>query len=185
MFTKRAPWLLSIVALAALAVALTAACSSSADSPAEAPTVTSDPALSGLMINMTRVACNFGGCSWSYDLTIRGDGSVEYEGVDYRGSGQLDVVGPATATIPQEQVRLLSDRFDEIGFANLKGITCTVSDVSLTVLTLIREPGLERTIEFCISPRSLVELAGFIDEITDSQRWTGLARNPDFTDSSD
>ena len=193
MFTQRRAWLLAIAAIAALAIALAAACSGSSDSPADAPTVTSNPTLSGLIITLNRNGCAWG-CQWGYELTIRGDGSVEYE-----GTGQLNVVGPATGTITQAQVRMLSDRFDEIGFADLEGITCRVSDIPYTNLTLIREPRLERTVEFCnllcdqtpedpattldeveffdfcqyhFEP-ALEDLADFIDEIPDSQRWTG------------
>ena len=194
-FSERRTWLVAIATIAAVAL-LAFACSSDGDSPAELPTVTSDPALSGLIITLSRNGCSFAGCPWLYDLTVRGDGSVEYE-----GTGELDVVGPATGTITQAQVRMLSDRFDEIAFTDFEGITCRVSDIPYTNLTLIREPRLERTVEFCnllcdktpddpastldeidlfdfCSPHSepaLEDLADFIDEITDSQRWTGKA----------
>ena len=191
MVSERRTCFLGIAAIGALAVALVA-CSGGSDSTAEAPTATADPALAGFVVKLTRVNCGWG-CGWFYDVTIHGDGSVEYE-----GSGELDVVGPATATIPQEQVRLLSDRFDEIGFADLEDIRCTASDVPYSNLTLIREPGINRTIEFCNlrcdpvledpantldevlfdtcvfhSEPALQDLAELIDEITDSQRWTG------------
>ena len=190
MFSERRAWLLAIATLAVLAVA-TAACSDGGGSPAEAtPTATADPALAGLVMKLSRVNCGWG-CGWFYDVTIHGDGNVVYE-----GTGELDVVGRATARIPQEQVRRLSDRFDEIGFAELEE-WCRIFDGPRTILTLIREPEIERTIEFCnlrcdpvleepvnilddsdlyrpfCDAPALGDLAELIDEITDSQRWTG------------
>ena len=166
MFSKRRTWLLGIAALVALARVLI---SCGKDTPGEVPTATADPALAGLVMKLTRTQCGFS-CPWFYDLTIRGDGSVEYE-----GTGELDVFGPATGAITQAQVRSLSDRFDEIGFADLEETICLVSDSPSTHLTLIREPGVAKTIRFCPIPKAptLEDLADFIDEITDSKRWVG------------
>ncbi len=108
-------------------------------------------------------------------MTIHGDGSVEYE-----GRGELDIVGPARGGITQAQVRMLYDRFDEIGFGDLEEMTCLVSDSPSTVLTLVREQGIDKTIRFCPIPKAptLEDLADFIDEVTDSQRWTGEIATP-------
>ena len=176
-------WLLGITALAAIAV-IAVGCVDV--SPSAAPTATADPALADLVITMTRGAypaepaedsCR-GPCP-DYSLTIRGDGSVEYEGFQ-----NVDTVGTQRAQILQEDVSLLLRRFEESGFFELpEDFHCQVLGVGATVMSVRlgdREHGIERCHTSDKQGRlaALEKIEQLIDELTDSARWTGPPRTP-------
>ncbi|MGH6952357.1 MAG: DUF6438 domain-containing protein, partial [Vitreimonas sp.] len=84
---------------AALAAIVLAACA-----PVEAP-AQEEP----VEITLRRTVC-YGFCP-AYTVAITGEGEVRYVGERF-----VNVVGPANATIPREDVARLLARFDEIGF---------------------------------------------------------------------
>ncbi len=176
MFTERRSWLLGIATLAAVAVAL-AACGD--DSPSEAPaaslteTATAETmvGLSDVTIMLERTLC-LEVCP-QYEITILGDGTVHY----LAGHNVL-TTGLRTTAITEEDVRLLLDRFEEIGFADLDdNYSCrALFDGSWTITTLTSGEN-KKTVQRCSfvnETRPLFELEELIDEITDSRQWVGL-----------
>ena len=177
MFTRRRSWLAGMVALAVLAVAL-AACSGD-DAPAEAPTVpitpTTTPApgvdLSNVRIMLERTLC-LDVCPQN-EITILGDGTVHY-----LAGHNVKTTGLRTTSIAEADVRLLLDRFEQIGFLDLDdNYSCrALFDGSWTITTLaIGED--KKTIQRCSfvdETRPLFELEELIDEITNSRQWVGL-----------
>ena len=166
-----------MVALAVLAVAL-AACSGD-DAPAEAPTAsitaTTAPAagldLTSVTIMLERTLC-LEVCP-QYEITILGDGTVRY-----LAGHNVKTTGLRTTSIAEVDVRLLLDRFEQIGFLDLDdNYSCrALFDGSWTITTLaIGED--KKTIQRCSyvdETRPLFELEELIDKVTNSRQWVGL-----------
>ncbi len=173
-----------ILLLVLMPVLLLASCADS--SPSAAPTATADPALADLVITMTRGTYPANTTDDScrrpcpeYSLTIRGDGSVVYEGFQ-----NVDTIGTRSDQIPLEDVSLLVRRFEESGFFELPtDFHCQITGVDATV-TSVRRGDREHRIERCHVPDELGRLTELekietlIDELTDSIRWTGRAGPP-------
>ncbi|MCI0776978.1 MAG: hypothetical protein J4N95_02260 [Chloroflexi bacterium] len=168
--------LLGIAAIAVLAFVLV---SCDSDSPAEAPsasiTPTTTPApsvdLSNVRIMLERTLC-LDVCP-QYELTILGDGTVHY----VAGHNVL-TTGLRTTSIAEEDVRLLLDRFEQIGFLDLDdNYSCrALFDGSWTITTLAIGDD-KKSIQRCAfvdETRSLFGLEELIDEITNSRQWVGL-----------
>ena len=179
MFTKRNKLLIAIAAIATLAIALAAACSDSGDSPPDAPTPTISPTatlestvdLSDVTIMLERTLC-LDICP-QYEVTVLGDGTVHY----LAGHNVL-TTGLRTTSIAEEDVRLLLDRFEEIGFFILDdNYSCrALFDGSWTITTLTIGDD-EKTVQRCSfvdETRPLFGLEELIDEVTNSRQWVGL-----------
>lgn len=167
MLKERRTWLLTIATVAALAIAL-AACSGGEDSTGDRQTADLDIDLSGLVITMDRVAYCYGFCP-SYTITIREDGSVEYNGVQ-----DVDVKGIRRDEIELDDVRRLVQRFEDMGFLELPEDTgCPVA----IIVTTMQLGSRSRSIKHCLARdetiAQLVSIEAYIDEITDSVRWVG------------
>ena len=139
--------------------------------PTPLPTNTVAPAatgVAGVVITLQRTPC-LGFCP-VYSLEILGDGSVTYE-----GSYFVAVEGTRTASIPAGQVRLLVERFNEIGYFQFEdAYLCLLPDIA-SYATSFTDGAREKGIVRCGNqgPQALEELEDFIDTIVDSQHWVG------------
>lgn len=176
MFSKRRTWLLGIVALAALAAALACGSSSSDQAPTTTDVTTAEPEVtidpSNATIMLERTLC-LEICP-QYEITILGDGTVHY-----LGGHHVETTGLRTTTIAKEDVRLLLDRFEEIGFANLEdNYRCrALFDGSRTITSLTLGDATKKTVQRCSlddETAPLQDLEYLIDEVTDSRQWIGL-----------
>ncbi len=176
-------WLAGVAVLVALTAAAVACSGDSNDAaPTPTPEATSRPTstvvptnapvrtvdVSGVVIIMRRGPC-FGACP-QYRLTIRGDGSFDFEGI-----ADVGLAGTASDTMPPEDIQQLVARFDEVRFANLDDFyRCLASDVPTTVTSISQGSGDDKSVSRCAlssAPDSLAELEDLIDDLTDSQRW--------------
>jgi hypothetical protein len=122
-----------------------------------------------VVITLERTAC-FGTCP-VYSLTIRGDGTVAYEGKDF-----VEVKGPAETTISQDQIEKLIVEFEKADFFSLKDSYAerTITDAP-TVITSITVDGKSKTVEHyhgdLSAPEKLTALEDRIDDIVNSDQW--------------
>jgi hypothetical protein len=125
--------------------------------------------LEDLEITMQRTAC-FGFCP-VYALTVRGDGTVTYDGQRF-----VEVEGIQTSAVSEDQLRELVRRFDEIDFFSLEDdYACLATDLPSTI-TSISVEGRTKTVRRCSwsdAPASLQNLENEIDEVAGSARWVG------------
>ncbi len=187
---KRSARLPAIAVAAVLGAVTLVACSSSSDDTDPTPTpettaapepterqtatpaATTAPAAtvdaSNVTIIMRRGPC-FGACP-QYRLTVRGDGSFDFEGI-----ADVGFIGATSDTMPPEDIQRLVERFDKIGFADLDDFyRCLATDLPTTVTSISRGPGSEKSVSRCAlssAPDSLIALENLIDELTNSQRW--------------
>ena len=122
-----------------------------------------------VVITLERTAC-FGFCP-VYTLTVQGDGTVVYEGIDF-----VRVKGRAEITITKEKVEQLVSEFKEVDYFSLndKYNERTITDAP-SVITSITIDGKTKTIEHYHgdfnAPEQLIELENRIDEIINSKQW--------------
>jgi hypothetical protein len=82
-------------------------------------------------ITIEQTPC-YGLCS-TYTMTLRADGSVEYQGI-----ANVEKLGTRRGRIPVEQFRFLARLSDEIGYFDLaKDYSCAVTD-NPTIFTRVR-----------------------------------------------
>jgi hypothetical protein len=133
---------------------------------------TAAPAAEGIQnveITLSRSAC-FGHCP-AYTVSIRGDGSVTYEGGAY-----VNVTGRQTARISQAEVQRLVARFDEIGFNNLRDeYRAGVTDVPTYIVSIERNGRRKQVVDYfgldVGMPRAVRELQDEIDRVAGTDRW--------------
>ena len=122
-----------------------------------------------VVITLERTAC-FGTCP-VYSLTIRGDGTVVYDGKEF-----VEVKGTTETTISQDQVDQLISEFEKVDYFSLNDnyTERTITDAP-TVITSIRLNGKIKTIKHyhgdLSAPEKLAELEDRIDEIVNSDQW--------------
>jgi hypothetical protein len=136
--------------------------------------------LSRLRITMTRGAhatadqetC-YGPCE-HYTLTILGDGTVEYEGFQ-----NVDIIGTRSDTISDAELSDLLARIDESGFFDLpRDFHCRRPGQGATT-TRVALHNRVNVIERCHEedargrPKGLDVIEDLIEEVANSQRWTG------------
>lgn len=155
-----------------LAGAILACSRSVEDPPHPAPS-----ALDDVVISLERGPC-YGTCP-VYRVTIQGDGWVRYE-----GRAHVEVVGVDSATIAQEQVRMLVTEFERVGYASLPARfaygepSCPsyVTDAP-SATTSISRAGVTTRVEHDYGcegvPAGLTALERTIDSVAGSTRWTG------------
>jgi hypothetical protein len=143
--------------------------------PKDPSALETDP--SALEIRLTRTPC-FGNCS-SYEIRLLGDGTVRYT-----GKSDVKVLGVANARIATDMVQELLDRFQTIGFWQLKDVYDTrVTDIPSTELALSIDSrtktvvnrwtdafGVDRVPDLAIH-RALDEVALAIDVAVNSPSW--------------
>jgi hypothetical protein len=149
-----------IRALGALFTALVLASCAPVEAPAQEGPVE---------ITLRRTVC-YGFCP-AYTVTITGDGAVRYVGERF-----VNVVGPASATIPREDVAALLARFDEIGFDQLddeyRGM---MTDLPTTTITLVRNGRRKSLVDYGGTsvgmPRAVRDLQAEIDRVAGTAQW--------------
>lgn len=121
--------------------------------------------LDQVVITMKRTYC-YGMCP-VYSLTIYGNGTVVYEGVDH-----VQVKGKQTLQIPQKQVRQLVDQFFSIDYFSLQDdYKAPVTDLPTTI-TSISVNGKTKTVrDYYGAPEKLKELEKQIDAVAQAQQW--------------
>ncbi len=120
-------------------------------------------------ITLRRTVC-YGFCP-AYTVTITGEGEVRYIGERF-----VNVVGPASATIPREDVARLLARFDEIGFDQLRDTyRGSMTDLPTTTITLVREGRRKVLVDYGGTsvgmPRAVRELQAEIDRVAGTAQW--------------
>ena len=138
------------------------------------PSPTSQPtenSFADLTITLERTVC-YGTCP-SYKLTIDGDGTVNYEGLDF-----VEVKGKQTASLDSAQIQDLVSAFETTNFFSLQD---KYTDYNVTdrpsAITSITLHGRTKTVNHYYgdksAPQQLFDLESKIDEITNSTQWTG------------
>ena len=120
-------------------------------------------------ITLQRTVC-YGFCP-DYTVSITGDGQVRYEGRAF-----VDAVGVRTATIPREHVAQLLQRFDAIGFDNLRDeYRGTMTDLPTTTITLVRAGRRKVLVDYGGTsvgmPREVRDLQREIDRVANTAQW--------------
>jgi len=119
-----------------------------------------------LVITLQRTAC-FGTCP-VYKLTIRGDGSVTYEGRKY-----VRIVGTRQSTIDRAAVAKLVQEFADAGYFGFgdRYRSRFVSDQP-TVFTSLTMSGRRKSVEdYWGAPAALKALEQKIDDLAGSKKW--------------
>lgn len=118
-----------------------------------------------VVISLERTRC-FGVCP-AYTVTIYGDGTVVYEGVDF-----VKVKGTQTAQIPQEDVRELVDDFYAAGFFQLRDrYEQQASDLPSQTTSITIDGTTKTVFRYGFEPARLVELEDRIDEVAGTEKW--------------
>lgn len=151
---------------------LISGCVAGVGTPTTNPT---ENVFSDLVITMERTACH-GTCP-IYKLAIRGDGTVTYEGQDF-----VQVKGQQTASLSPAQIQELVSAFEQASFFTLMDYTHVNTTDSPTVITSITLNGQSKTVNHYYgdssAPQALFDLESKIDEITNSNQWTGSVTSP-------
>ena len=151
---------------------LISGCVAGVGTPTTNPT---ENVFSDLVITMERTACH-GTCP-IYKLAIRGDGTVTYEGQDF-----VQVQGQQTASLSPAQIQELVSAFEQASFFTLMDYTHVNTTDSPTVITSITLNGQSKTVNHYYgdssAPQALFDLESKIDEITNSNQWTGSVTSP-------
>lgn len=118
-----------------------------------------------VVITLERTRC-FGACP-AYSVTVYGDGTVVYEGVDF-----VKVEGTRTAQIPQEKVKELVDEFYEIGFFELRDrYEQQVSDLPSQTTSITIDGSTKTVFRYGFEPEKLAALEDRIDEVAGTEKW--------------
>ena len=120
-------------------------------------------------ISLQRTVC-YGFCP-DYTVTISGDGQVRYEGRAF-----VNAVGERTATIPRENVAQLLERFDAVGFDNLRDeYRGSMTDLPTTTITLVRNGRRKVLVDYGGTsvgmPREVRDLQREIDRVAGTAQW--------------
>ncbi|MEZ5424857.1 MAG: DUF6438 domain-containing protein [Pyrinomonadaceae bacterium] len=133
-----------------------------------------------MLITLERTAC-YGPCP-IYKLSVKGDGSVEFDGEKF-----TETTGKAEGKISQEKIRELIKAFKEADYFGFddsydeKNCPASATDSS-TVITSIQINGRKKTIKHYLGcadgteehrpyPAKLCELEYKIDEMVGTKRW--------------
>ena len=125
--------------------------------------------IKNIVMTLERTVC-FGACP-DYTLTIKGDGSVTYEGRQF-----VKIEGIRTTTISEEKIRQLLSEFQRIDYFSLNDsyeeFGATDMPSAITSLTI---NGKTKTVRHYhgdfTAPEQLTELEDRIDEIVNSDQW--------------
>ncbi len=118
---------------------------------------------------MIRHGSCWGRCQ-NYTITIREEGDFVYE-----GQRNVDVVGIRRGEVDDDDVRRLVQRLEVSGFFELLESGCSWSDAPITT-TSVQLGNQNQTVLHCAigdETKELESIEAYIDEITDSLRWTG------------
>jgi hypothetical protein len=160
------------IPLICLALLLLSGCgvtrnSSAAGAPQPAPSLEQR----GLTVSIRREAC-FGFCP-VYSLTVRGDGSVIFEGENH-----VAMTGTHAGTLTPEQTQELALAIEESGYFDLKDqyTTYEVTDLPYTTTTVTLD-GRTKTIRHYHgdrgAPEQLTRFENTIDRVANTRQWIG------------
>jgi len=127
-------------------------------------------------ITLERTPC-FGTCP-VYEVTLRSDGTVVYEGKRFTKE-----IGRRTGKISTKQFQELATKIEQIGFfalndeyltkKNADGSETRVTDLPSRITTVKRGAESKRIRNYFGGPESLKELEELIDRISNSGIWVG------------
>lgn len=123
-------------------------------------------------ITLERQPC-FGFCP-TYTLSISGDGTVEYDGMD-----NVAVTGPQTASIDPAAVQSLADAITAAGYFDWEDsyMNQDVTDLPYVITSVTLSDGTTKRIEHYYgdfsAPEELTALETQIDETAGSAQWIG------------
>ena len=128
----------------------------------------------GVVINLERTAC-YGTCP-VYTLTIKGDGTVIYEGKDF-----VKVTGKQDSKISEDKVKELIEDFYDIDYFSLEdsytyevddaGIKTFVQDLPTTKTSITIEGKTKSVDNYYGAPEKLKKLENKIDEMCNAKVW--------------
>ena len=136
---------------------------------------TPTPDYSTLVVTMERTPC-FGTCP-VYQLTIRGDGSVAYQGEMF-----VAVEGAQTAAISAEQIQALVTAIEAADFFSLADdYSAPATDLPSTIISVtfngqskqVNHYGVCGLADIDAAPKGLCDLEKTIDDVTDAAQWVG------------
>lgn len=122
-----------------------------------------------VLITLTRGVC-FGFCP-AYRVSINEDGEVVYHGERF-----VNVRGEQRAQIPRADVERLLERFEAVGFEELRDeYRAHVTDLPTYTITLERNGQTKRVLDYggisAGMPRAVRELQDEIDRVAGTARW--------------
>lgn len=132
-------------------------------------TPTTNAAPGPAAITLTRTSC-FGFCP-AYRVTIRDDGSVTYVGERF-----VHAIGERHAQVPREDVERLLQRFDAIGFEQLRDrYSAPVTDLPTYTVTLERAGRRKTVADYgglsAGMPQAVRDLQDEIDRVANTAQW--------------
>jgi hypothetical protein len=128
-------------------------------------TETPNPSSNNVTVTLERTGC-FGFCP-SYSLVIYGNGTVQYQGHYY-----VAVKGNQTATIPRQDVEILLNTANEIGYFDLKDEYFEpITDLPTYITSITVNGTTKRIVDYAGAPDSLRQFEDLIDDVAGSHRW--------------
>src|SRR5262249_16752815 len=134
-----------------------------------------DSELKDSVVRLIRSTC-YGNCP-AYDVTIHGDGRVEYDGKQH-----VTVMGKKDGNIELPDIKNIVLAFDKAKFFSIKPYTeeacsCTLCTDMPTVITEIQVKGQSHRVTHYYgcrcAPKELWELETAIDKAVRTEQWTG------------
>lgn len=132
---------------------------------------------SDLLITLERTEC-LGSCP-VYKITIRGDGSVVYQGHKF-----VRVEGTRRTTVDPEKVLAIAQAFVDAGYFDLAdhyrsiknpdGTVTVVTDLPTTYTSLMIDSRSKEVEDYVGAPKPLKELERKVDELAGSKRWVAI-----------
>jgi len=122
-----------------------------------------------IVITIKRTPC-FGTCP-DYDVTMRGDGTVTYE-----GRSNVRIAGEHTWKVDPAAVRALAREMQEAGYFELQDeYTAHVTDLPTTYTSLTIGPRTKTVKNYFKAPEKLRDLENRIDVVTDAKRYVFIS----------
>jgi hypothetical protein len=137
-----------------------------------AAVVTAQDSEANIAITLERTPC-FGGCP-IYTVAIFDDGAVVYDGTRF-----VETTGEQTSEIDPETVALMVEAFANAGYFEWDEAydTRTVTDVPSVITSVTRDGETHRILRYTgdtSAPLALPYLERWIDEMANTQLWTGV-----------
>jgi hypothetical protein len=148
-----------------LALVLWALLPSMADEVSPKPQAKAD----AIEITLTRTPC-FGTCP-DYEVTLRGDGTVTYE-----GRANVRLAGERTWKIDPAAVRALAREMQDAGYFELKDeYSALVTDLPTTYTSLTIGSRTKKIKDYYQAPEKLRDLENRIDLVSDAKRYVFIS----------
>ena len=122
-----------------------------------------------IVITIKRTPC-FGTCP-DYDVTMRGDGTVTYE-----GRSDVRIAGERTWKVDPAAVRALAREMEQAGYFELQDeYTAHVTDLPTTYTSLTIGSRTKKVKNYYKAPEKLRELENRIDVVSDAKRYVFIS----------